>query len=112
MAKAWKYSALLKRAKDIHSEDEGIRFKLKASAWAIEEIEQLKTKTVRQCFYRLKVLNDRQKWLAHQLEEDLLEIEKDALQPGSRRYIESAKGRAMESAAFLLQAAGMIQECE
>lgn len=79
MAKAWKYSALLKRAKDIHSEDEGIRFKLKASAWAIEEIEQLKTKTVHQCSYRLKVLNDRQKWLAHQLEEDLLEIEKDAL---------------------------------
>ncbi|MGI6688047.1 MAG: hypothetical protein ACOX6Y_06825 [Christensenellales bacterium] len=80
MAKAWKYGALLARAKDAQSGDESIHIRLKANAWAIEEIEQIKTKTMRKCLRELKALNDRQKWLADQLEEDLLEIEKDALQ--------------------------------
>lgn len=73
MANTWNYDDLLVHAKNAHCEDENIRIRLKANAWAIEEIEQLRTK----CLRELKELSDLQKWLADQLEEDLLAIEKE-----------------------------------
>ncbi len=73
MANTWKYDALLVRAKNAHCEDESMHIRLKANAWAIEEIEQLRTK----CLRELKELSNLQKWLADQLEEDLLAIEKE-----------------------------------
>ncbi len=75
-AKARKYAALLVRAKEAHSKDESLHMRLKAIAWAIEDIEQLRLKTIHKCMRTLKVLNRRQKWLANQLEEDLMAIEK------------------------------------
>jgi ribosomal protein S3AE len=77
MAKTREYSDLLVRAKNVHSEDESIHIRLKALAWAIEDIQRSRTKLIRKCLRELKALNDLQKWLADQLEEDLLAIEKE-----------------------------------
>lgn len=77
MAKTREYSALIARAKKVHSEDESIHIRLKALAWAIEDIQRSRTKMIRKCLRELKTLNDLQKWLADQLEEDLLAIEKE-----------------------------------
>lgn len=72
-----RYSDWLVRAYNVHSKDEARQTRLTLSAAAIEELEKIKTNLIHEHLRQLDELSKMQKGLADQIEQDLMEVEKE-----------------------------------
>ena len=77
MEKKWIYDDLQRKVSDTHNaedKDRRIKNRLQTNFEAIEEIERTKTKIKSAHMRLINELNERQKWLARAVEEDLRTI--------------------------------------
>ena len=77
MEKKWIYDDLHRKVSDTHNaedKDRRIKNRLQTNFEAIEEIERTKTKIKSAHMRLINELNERQKWLARAVEEDLRTI--------------------------------------